>query len=169
MEIPSCAEHRARVKVVFTHRQRQVLWLSFFPVRLSERERSKTQCQRGAGVAVGLLRNLCRKSWIFGGVSCCPQIGKVLGQEYALLFLCMCTAGYIVFHEKTIIIRFCTRCPSFVDFCGRALLQMFRTRCYTVVVLWWVARFWFPPSRPCLLYTSPSPRDKRQSRMPSSA
>ena len=25
------------------------------------------------------------------------------------------------------------------------------------------------PSRPCLLYTSPSPRDKRQSRMPSSA
>ena len=26
-----------------------------------------------------------------------------------------------------------------------------------------------PPSGPCLLYTSPSPRDKRQSRMPSSA
>ena len=26
-----------------------------------------------------------------------------------------------------------------------------------------------PTSRPCLLYTSPSPRDKRQSRMPSSA
>ena len=25
---------------------------------------------------------------------------------------------------------------------------------------------WYPP---CLLYTSPSPRDKRQSRMPSSA
>ena len=25
------------------------------------------------------------------------------------------------------------------------------------------------PPRPCLLYTSPSPRDKRQSRMPSSA
>ena len=25
------------------------------------------------------------------------------------------------------------------------------------------------PSSPCLLYTSPSPRDKRQSRMPSSA
>ena len=25
------------------------------------------------------------------------------------------------------------------------------------------------PDRPCLLYTSPSPRDKRQSRMPSSA
>ena len=25
------------------------------------------------------------------------------------------------------------------------------------------------PSLPCLLYTSPSPRDKRQSRMPSSA
>ena len=26
-----------------------------------------------------------------------------------------------------------------------------------------------PDGRPCLLYTSPSPRDKRQSRMPSSA
>ena len=26
-----------------------------------------------------------------------------------------------------------------------------------------------PPDYPCLLYTSPSPRDKRQSRMPSSA
>ena len=26
-----------------------------------------------------------------------------------------------------------------------------------------------PEARPCLLYTSPSPRDKRQSRMPSSA
>ena len=25
------------------------------------------------------------------------------------------------------------------------------------------------PTEPCLLYTSPSPRDKRQSRMPSSA
>ena len=27
----------------------------------------------------------------------------------------------------------------------------------------------FPASKDCLLYTSPSPRDKRQSRMPSSA
>ena len=27
----------------------------------------------------------------------------------------------------------------------------------------------FAPTRTCLLYTSPSPRDKRQSRMPSSA
>ena len=26
-----------------------------------------------------------------------------------------------------------------------------------------------PTAQPCLLYTSPSPRDKRQSRMPSSA
>ena len=29
--------------------------------------------------------------------------------------------------------------------------------------------FWGKGSYPCLLYTSPSPRDKRQSRMPSSA
>ena len=28
---------------------------------------------------------------------------------------------------------------------------------------------WFPGPESCLLYTSPSPRDKRQSRMPSSA
>ena len=28
---------------------------------------------------------------------------------------------------------------------------------------------WRPYVKPCLLYTSPSPRDKRQSRMPSSA
>ena len=28
---------------------------------------------------------------------------------------------------------------------------------------------WVEPDHPCLLYTSPSPRDKRQSRMPSSA
>ena len=31
------------------------------------------------------------------------------------------------------------------------------------------ARAAAPPKKPCLLYTSPSPRDKRQSRMPSSA
>ena len=30
-------------------------------------------------------------------------------------------------------------------------------------------RFYFDLGKPCLLYTSPSPRDKRQSRMPSSA
>ena len=29
--------------------------------------------------------------------------------------------------------------------------------------------FWLHEGEPCLLYTSPSPRDKRQSRMPSSA
>ena len=33
----------------------------------------------------------------------------------------------------------------------------------------WVSRNIFSPLHTCLLYTSPSPRDKRQSRMPSSA
>ena len=32
-----------------------------------------------------------------------------------------------------------------------------------------LARLMEPKVEPCLLYTSPSPRDKRQSRMPSSA
>ena len=29
--------------------------------------------------------------------------------------------------------------------------------------------YWFVPPQPCLLYTSPSPRDRTRSRMPSSA
>ena len=33
----------------------------------------------------------------------------------------------------------------------------------------WLQRSWRPILMLCLLYTSPSPRDKRQSRMPSSA
>ena len=41
------------------------------------------------------------------------------------------------------------------------------------VPLWlmmiWLGRFFNDPGYLCLLYTSPSPRDKRQSRMPSSA
>ena len=32
-----------------------------------------------------------------------------------------------------------------------------------------VAQYPFNPSMPCLLYTSPSPRDRTRSRMPSSA
>ena len=49
---------------------------------------------------------------------------------------------------------------------------------YQRQVLDWCAPFWRPEivsdydvllDRDCLLYTSPSPRDKRQSRMPSSA
>ena len=35
---------------------------------------------------------------------------------------------------------------------------------------WWLTRqMWGRSANSCLLYTSPSPRDKRQSRMPSSA
>ena len=37
------------------------------------------------------------------------------------------------------------------------------------IVVWTMKISLIPLHRPCLLYTSPSPRDKRQSRMPSSA
>ena len=37
------------------------------------------------------------------------------------------------------------------------------------IVQHWNGSSWISMSNVCLLYTSPSPRDKRQSRMPSSA
>ena len=56
------------------------------------------------------------------------------------------------------------RAPDFPDFTLPLLADLktiFRTTTGRVFV--------FPGSGTCLLYTSPSPRDKRQSRMPSSA
>ena len=48
---------------------------------------------------------------------------------------------------------------------GAALAGQIESRWQTE----WAERGTFEAPNPCLLYTSPSPRDKRQSRMPSSA
>ena len=52
------------------------------------------------------------------------------------------------------------------NFDGTALLDIKRTECREVIETNTDGRGY---PIPCLLYTSPSPRDKRQSRMPSSA
>ena len=53
-------------------------------------------------------------------------------------------------------------CRNFIKFCKEQEIQVTSEAVATI----WAA---FQTNVACLLYTSPSPRDKRQSRMPSSA
>ena len=52
---------------------------------------------------------------------------------------------------------------------GRVLGGIATSLLFSVFDSWLVAEHASQESKTCLLYTSPSPRDKRQSRMPSSA
>ena len=57
----------------------------------------------------------------------------------------------------------CTKCPRLVEF--RTKIAKEKRKSYMGWDYWGKP----VPGYGCLLYTSPSPRDKRQSRMPSSA
>ena len=56
---------------------------------------------------------------------------------------------------------------SFAEFSADNIRDTFKVMLQMAIVLTWGAKV--PVIKVCLLYTSPSPRDKRQSRMPSSA
>ena len=59
--------------------------------------------------------------------------------------------------------------PSSLEYQGGQLLFIMFDGAFTDVECGFIPANPLSPPRPCLLYTSPSPRDQRGSRMPSSA